>query len=217
MNNVFSEEGFVESQVKGYRSPFLSYNSDSFRAVKANYLTYDSSIEEGFQFDQDGTNYVWPYTMDNGSPGNDFQEKYGVRPHLDSIKGVWELPLYAMVTPTDAESAAYGIKAGFQDRLSQKTKWFEGYGKKVTGLDWNIAFEYGMTSDEQLGLLKYNLDKRMEGNRAPFIYGIHSNYYTDPGMQKALASFIDYALTKPEVRIITYIDFVNWMRNPSAL
>jgi hypothetical protein len=35
--------------------------------------------------------------------------------------------------------------------------------------------------------------------------------------RKALLDFIDYALTKPEVRLVTYRQLIAWLRKPTPL
>ena len=61
--------GVTEEDIFGFRTPFLKYNNATFEALQAEGFVYDCSIEEGYQPDHDGTNYYWPYTLDEGSPG----------------------------------------------------------------------------------------------------------------------------------------------------
>jgi hypothetical protein len=87
-----------------------------------------------------------------------------------------------------------------------------------------------MTKAEYLTTLKYNLDQRLKGNRAPFLIGLHSQFYTsqcfaDLGapyityqeMRAVVQDFINYALTKLDVRIVPMIKILEWCRNPSSL
>lgn len=209
--------GAYESQVKGFRAPFLQYNGETFKAIKELHMLYDSSMEEGWQFDQDGTNNYWPYTLNNGSPAHDLFVKHGLQKPMEPTPGVWELPIYALMTPTDEECPELGITPGLRERCAAKVPYFAAFGSKITGLDWNILYQFGLTEEEYFALLKFNFDKKMDGNRAPFIYGIHSNYYAEPANQRALARFIDYALSHKEVRFVTAQEYIEWMRNPTAL
>ena len=81
--------------------------------------------------------------------------------------------------------------------------------------------------DEVVATLKYTLDLRLEGNRAPFMFGAHSDTYSSEGestpgatleeRQEAIEEFIQYALEKPEVRIVPIRDILSWMRDPKPL
>ena len=57
------------SSVIGFRAPYLEYNDDLFTVLNQKHYSYDSSIEDGWSNLYDGTNYLWPYTLDYGSPG----------------------------------------------------------------------------------------------------------------------------------------------------
>jgi hypothetical protein len=74
--------------------------------------------------------------------------------------------------------------------------------------------------------LKYTLDLRLKGNRAPFLFGAHTGFYLNswntnaPGAptaderRAAIEEFLDYARSKPEVRITSARAVLEWMRNP---
>lgn len=202
--------------IKGFRSPYLSYNKNTFEILKKRGFLYDSSIEEGFQLDQTPENNYWPYTLSNGSPGNEFWQKRKVKTDIGKINELWELPVYALELPSDEMAIKYGMLKGIRDRAVYKDKNVKGYNYKISGLDLWLN-SYGYNSKEMTGILKYNLDLRLKGNRAPMIYVIHSNHYNNPKYREYLEEFIDYALTKKEVRFITYSELIDWMKNPKKL
>ena len=84
-----------------------------------------------------------------------------------------------------------------------------------------------MSKAELLATLKYTLDLRLKGNRAPFLLGAHTAYYVDslepnaPGAptaaerRQAIEEFLDYARSKPEVRLTSARAVLDWMRNPT--
>ncbi len=84
-----------------------------------------------------------------------------------------------------------------------------------------------MTKAEFIAVLKYTLDLRLQGNRAPFTFGGHSDVYTDaynicPNItpqerREAVEEFFQYALTKPEVVVKRVEDIVKWLENPTPL
>jgi hypothetical protein len=69
------------------------------------------------------------------------------------------------------------------------------------------------------------------GNRSPFTIGAHTDIYSQydesanmtwtnfnyQARRKALSDFIDYALSKPEVRLVTYRQLISWLRKPTPL
>jgi hypothetical protein len=217
--------GVKREEIYGFRTPFLQYNANVFPAVKALNFWYDCSIEEGHQEDQDGTNYLWPYTLDHGSPGN------ATHPRLTPIQtwpaGLWEMPAYRVIVPPDEVATQYGVPAGLRAKL--RTLRPNGVGiaqGKITGLDYNLWYDYNLNKAEFVATLKYTLDTRLRGNRAPLLFGMHSAIYTGQEAtvnatlaerKAAIVEFINYALTKPDVRIVTTKAVLDWIRNPVPL
>lgn len=210
--------GARPEQITGFRSPFGQYNAALFPVLKQLGFWYDCSIDEGQQADQDGTNYFWPYTLDNGSPG------HTARTDLPAIqswpKGLWEMPIYALLAPPDSEAQKYGVPPGLRTKL--------GNNGKITGMDWNLWFGIGVTGPEFTAVLKYTLDQRRKGNRAPLLIGMHSNIYGAAGNEvppkattaqarAAVTNFLSYALGLPEVRIVPTRAVLDWIRNPVPL
>jgi hypothetical protein len=217
--------GMKRAEIWGFRTPFLQYNANVFPAVKALGFWYDCSIEEGHQEDQDGTNYLWPYTLDHGSPGN------ATHPRLTPITsfpaGLWEMPAYRVIVPPDTDAAKYGVPVGLRAKL--RTLRPNGVGiaqGKITGLDYNLWYDYNLNKAEFVATLKYTLDTRLRGNRAPMLFGMHSAIYTGQEAtvnaslaerKAAIVEFLNYALTHPEVRIVTTKAVLDWIRNPIPL
>jgi peptidoglycan/xylan/chitin deacetylase (PgdA/CDA1 family) len=219
----------------GFRSPFLHYNAATMTVVKKLSFWYDCSIEEGVQTDQDGTNYLWPYTLDSGSPGNAAHPNPAVVKPTTWPKGLWEMPAYKVVMPPDSDAAKYGVPAGL--RAKMKALHPDGIGineAKITGLDYNLwapaaAGAYQFNKAEFVATLKYTLDQRLKGNRAPFLMGMHTyNYsamYTESVPNASLADrraavleFLNWAIARdPDVRIVTTKAVLDWIRNPVAL
>lgn len=212
----------------GFRTPFLEYGDHTFTAVQNKNFVYDCSIDEGFQHDADGRNYVWPFVLDHGAPGNLATYKLEHLPLVREHAGLWELPVYAFIVPPDDQCAAYGVTPGFRARMKQKNDYFAVDQGKITGMDWNLWFEYGMTKAEFLATLKYTLDLRLQGNRCPLNVGVHSAIYADkspetpPGAtvqerRDAFREFLDYALSKPPVRVVSSKELLAWLKNPAPL
>ncbi len=219
--------GATASQITGFRTPFLEYNDAALAAIKANGFRYDTSIEDGYQYDMDGTDYLWPYTLDNGSPGHEILVEWGSRAPITPHPGLWELPDHPVIVPPDAACAQYGVPSGLRARLQQRQSWFDTQSGKITGFDYNLWVSFQMTKAEFLATLKYTLDQRLAGNRAPFMFGTHSDYYSSKytavpnatllERQQAIEEFLDYARSKPEVRVVPNAKILEWVRNPVPL
>jgi peptidoglycan/xylan/chitin deacetylase (PgdA/CDA1 family) len=222
------------SELVGFRTPFLGYNDATLGAVHELGFWYDCSIEEGYQDDHDGTNFVWPYTLDERSPGHSVQVGWGSKTEITARPGLWELPVYTLIVPPDDKAAEYGIEPGLRTRLHAVQDWFDPIGGKITGFDYNLwavradgGFE--MTKADFVATLKYSFDQRLAGNRAPFLLGVHSAYYVTewdanaPGAplaadrRAAIEEFLDYVKTKPEARIAPYRAVLDFMRAPAAI
>ncbi|ERP39240.1 T9SS type A sorting domain-containing protein [Chitinivibrio alkaliphilus] len=234
--------GVPIEEIVGFRAPYLFYGNNLFTALKNLNFIYDSSIEEGMDPAQDGTNFYWPYTMDHESPGHRYmsevsgtkEPEYAVPEH----PGIWQLPVYALVTPPDDECENYGLAPGFRDRLKEhvttlgKPGAFDVDNGKISGLDYNMFYfiEFNLTKEEVLATLKYSLDQRMRGNRAPMVIGFHSQYYTpvwngnagnipdDADRRAIVEEFVQYALeTYEDVRFVPMRDLQQWLETPVAL
>jgi peptidoglycan/xylan/chitin deacetylase (PgdA/CDA1 family) len=219
--------GIPRAEIYGFRTPFLEYNDATFQSVKGHQLWYDVSIQEGYQYDQDGTNFNWPFTLDNGSPGHDVLVKRGVKEPITTHAGLWEMPAYPVIVPPDDIAAQYGIAPGLRAKLKSVANWFDTDSAKIPGYDYNLWVEFKMTKAEVLATLKYTLDLRLQGNRAPFIFGAHTDYYSSKytvppnatvrERQEAIEEFIDYALSKREVRVVSVKELLDWVRSPRPL
>lgn len=221
---TFVETGISAAGVTGFRTPFLAYNAATFEALVHEKFIYDSSIEEGDQPGQDGTNFLWPYTLDAGSPGNAHDNPVGSPKRVGSHPGLWEIPIHVFMIPSDEECARHGVTPGLRARIGAALKVAYGGGdgeptEKISGLDWNVLEAAKCDGPEFLAILKHTLDLRLAGNRAPFMVGAHTALYpaNKPDRRKAMEDFIAYALSKPEVRFVTGKQLIEWLRAPQGL
>lgn len=189
--------GIPKNEIWGFRTPFLafSYMGYTHYAIKAVGLLYDCSLNAGSEIIGDGSDFYWPYTMDDGSP----DEHY-----IKEVPGLWQIPVhYVMVSA----------------------------GGRMTGFDYNLWVDLQQSKSSFVATLKHTLDLRYNGNRAPFCFGGHTDYYSEfnetansecngatwQQRREAVEEFIDYALQKPDVRFVTSRDIIQWLRNPVAL
>lgn len=57
---------FVSEPILGWRGPFLGYNDAMMVVLQELGFAYDTTIDEGYELDINGTNHYWPYTWDSG-------------------------------------------------------------------------------------------------------------------------------------------------------
>jgi peptidoglycan/xylan/chitin deacetylase (PgdA/CDA1 family) len=206
--------GVQPKDLIGFRAPYLEYGTPLFAALRSAGIAYDCSVQEGFEDSFDGTSLPWPYRISKAGGG--------------TLPELWEIPAYILVVPPDDECERYGVPPGLRARLEQVHSYFDPEDGKITGFDWNLWVEFGMTRSEVVATAKYSLDLRMAGNRAPFTFGAHSDIYSDqfPGAmpnstpgerQQALAEILEYALSKPDVRVVSARQILDWVRVPVAL
>lgn len=224
--------GVDREDIKGFRTPYGLYTDAVLTAVEEIGFTYDCSIFSGFEFTgapEVGTNY-WPYTMENGSlTADEYYPNQALGNSIGEHPGLWEMPGYALQAPTDDECVQYGAKPGLRSKINSVTTW--GYDGKIGGVDFTLWNLYGMDRDESAAILRYSLDKSYEGNRAPFHYVIHSDYYSDNDFNSnnfpsipscedrrgVLVDFINYAMTLKDVRFISSAQLIDWLRAPVPL
>ncbi len=229
-HNITSKVGVLKEKLTGFRTPYLLYNNNTFKVLKAKNYLYDCSIEEGFGEEFNGGNFHWPYQLNEGSPGhNESWNGSSENPNfvdLKPVKDMWELPVYALIVPKDSECEKYGIKKGLWERMKKEIPYLGEY--KIAGFDYNLWDSAKLNKAEVLGLLKYNLDLRLKGNHAPLTFGAHTQYYTTAWeqnapnatatqMKEAISEFLTYAKNKPEVRIKSAVEVIKWCQNPKAI
>lgn len=204
------------SGIIGFRAPYLLINQATFATLRQLGFAYDASIEHGFADRSAGANLRWPYSLTHGSPD---LKTAGAQP------GLWEMPAYALFVPPR-------LRAGVQTKMPG----FDQQNGAMTGLDWNMVAGFGeggagFTKEEYLETLKYSLEQRLHGNRAPMLVGLHSQFYapeaigrdihpphiTVQEMRQVVVEFLAYALSQPEVRIVPYRDILTWCQHPVAL
>ena len=230
--------GIKKEDVVGFRTPFLEYNDNLFTSLDKLGILYEAAVEEGWQEDKNGTNEFWPYTMDNGSPGETFVSEvfYNQKPMISSHPGLWALPMYVFTTPPDELCEKYGTKPGLRARLAADNPDFDVNTGKLTGMDWNLWFEYFMDEDDAFATMAYTFDLHYEGNRCPFYVGMHTDIYCDKYDKNDLEGeeitrikanaeqrrnmvrrMLAHILSKKDVQVLTAKDTIKYLNDPELL
>jgi hypothetical protein len=218
---IVSSLGIEQCQLVGWRFPYLHFNNDGFVAIQSDGLRYDTSVEFGYDWWQPpgftmgfgssspeyGKHYWWPFTLDQGFDSSFACCSKGVQPH----PGMWEFPVHAFTRPDPSSP---------------------GNVKTVTGLDYNLWQTKATvdTSVDFCATLKYSFDQRYNNNRSPFNVGCHSDIYSEHNStvdnawgttaavrRAALQCFLDYVVTFPDARVVSFKNVVEWMRDPKPL
>jgi peptidoglycan/xylan/chitin deacetylase (PgdA/CDA1 family) len=228
-NFLLDKKVVDKADLWGFRTPYLEYSDGMLSDVDEAGFRYDASIEEGNEDGQDGTNFYWPYTLDDLSPGHTVQVSWedSMLKELTPHKGLWELPVYAVFVPENLRAA-----------IKKRQDWFDVDGGQITGFDynlWSAANEeeggFEMSKDEFLATLKNSFDLHYAGNRAPFLFGAHTGLYVDDKdnetttnkkttgteRREAIEEFLDYVLDKKDVKVVPFAEILTWLRNPKPL
>jgi hypothetical protein len=213
--------GIDKCQIAGMRFPYLKFGEPGFQVIADQGLKYDTSVEFGYDWWQPpgssvgygngspeyGKHYWWPFTLDNGLDSSFSCCSFGVMKH----PGMWEFPVHAFTRPDPSDPA--------------------NHVRTTTGLDFNLW--QAKASDSTIDFcatLKYSFDQRYNSNRSPFNVGAHSDLYSmynsaadsawgnnGTTRREGLKCFLDYVLTKPDARVVSFKQVIQWMRNPTAL
>lgn len=176
--------GYDKNKIYGFRAPRLEVNSGMFYALADLEYLYECGLEEGYETHRNGANYIWPYTTDNGVMNSWTQYSNGERVFVDSMpEGLWQIPVNCVVVPENARSSVYDnyeevmAGAGTPVASGDRENWLKS--GKITAFDFNTWILWGMTSANWKATMENTLKLRMDGNRAPFHYGAHTDYYTN--------------------------------------
>jgi hypothetical protein len=204
---LMDELGVARESIIGFRAPFLQFDNALYSTLSARHMLYDCSITH-YPVGKDGDDWqflrhIWPYTLDNDVDtfaGGGF--KAGAHP------GIWEVPVYTVPRSADRKTSANQPIAGFDSTA------------------WGTV---GESAETYLQQMKWALDLRLEAgdSRAPMTLGVHTDTYSEEqtaypqttlqARRKALTDFIDYALSKPDVRFVSAKQLLQWMSDPKPL
>jgi hypothetical protein len=182
------QDNDIPAEIRGFRAPRREINSNMYFALAELEYLWDGSDEERYEYHRDGTNFLWPYTVDNGSLNAWTQHSRGNRRHVDSMpvgSGLWNLHTNAIIIPENLREGVYHnhaeILRGAPDTDApspqDSTHWVNENGK-ITAYDFNTWIMWGMTGDAWQESMRHTMELRMQGHKAPFHFGMHTDYHT---------------------------------------
>jgi len=167
----------------GFYAPRGEVNSAMFFALKDQGYTYDCTLENGYELNRDATNMLWPYTTDNGNPNVWTQVNIGNISSVDSMpSGLWEIPSNCVIVPESIRQEVFDHKSYIDTNYDgPELMTFDDWvvdGAKIPANDYDMFVRWGMDKDQWVTTMVDNLEKRMNGTRAPFSYTAHTDFYT---------------------------------------
>ncbi len=233
--------GIPQSEITGFRTPFLEYSAGTFASLKERGGEYDCSIEAGYNSfvvkpaeelkeapwyiqaiellpgkASAGKMYYWPYTLDNG-PSKGVTLASGSSA-INKIPGFWEIPVFVYNTPT--------VEWDENNPEIIDDKWEV---TTTTGFDFNMWKQ--KSKEDFLRTLKFSFHQRLSGNRSPFNLNLHTDNYSQWNSEaidkeflkstwqerrEAIEEFLEYVLQFEEVRVVPYNAVIDYMRNPET-
>ncbi|KAL3895288.1 MAG: hypothetical protein SGCHY_004790 [Lobulomycetales sp.] len=185
----FSTYGGVNrGDIKGVRFPFLNYTVDSINMITKMGFTYDSSMPAS------GNERTWPYTLDYGSATDCLGQLSVCGEQLDAA-GLWEIPMYTFIGTDGRRHLMDPFNdPSIQDPISPE----------------DVTESYRRAFDQH-----YN-------DRIPFGVYTHPIWMSSgitgipDGREKlaAVAEFLDYAMSRPNVWLVSNAQLIEYMKNP---
>jgi peptidoglycan/xylan/chitin deacetylase (PgdA/CDA1 family) len=119
--------------------------------------------------------------------------------------GLWSLPVQPMIVPPE---------------LARRES-------TITGFDYNLWVLGAMSAGEVKSTLAHTLDAHLRDHRAPLFVGMHSDLYSKNNAEPmretlaerrlAIEEFLDYALAKPDVRVVSHAQVLDYVNAPRLL
>jgi hypothetical protein len=151
------------------------------------------------------------YAYDSSLPGAWSVE--GSWPAKIAETEIWELPVSWLELPTEILPLGRRIVSALG---------FEQFG---LGVDMSLFHpdEGNLSKEQALTILKANLDSRLKGERAPLIFVGHTQIMADAAdaemkwqttakdRREFYREFLEYAVSLPEVKVVSNIELVDWL------
>ena len=228
------ELGIPKEHQFGFRTPFLAYGNETFEAMQRVEFLYDCSIESGW--DTEPGTYSWPYTLDVIEDTDNVIDEYGNLAWDNSDKRNWwgrkvgdKKPNYVGEHPGLWLLIATSVEIATEDRnvTVEKADWMGAGTWLTSGLDYNIwdkGAGFALDSGQTVRALMHTVEASLNGNRAPFNYGVHSQYYFEPDnkfknidKQHRAESFREFVKQASQLEDVWFVSgdmVIRYMENP---
>ena len=204
--------GLRAASIVGYRSPNYEVNNKQlhWQMLREHQFVYDSTLitrewSAPDSHQQQPGPLTWPHTMDFGTTYDCSQGCY-----TQSFPGLWTIPIH--------------MYQDFGKSLSPipvHPDAFVSEGKNCTTIGSSHC-RVPRTSEKFFEYLKYNLNRHLQSNRAPFLMAFDHYWINEPYTTwrlNGLKLFIEHTLRhhSKDVYFVRLIDIINWMKAPVGL
>ena len=196
---------------------------------------YITTVSEGAQFDQDGSNQYWPYPMKYKAPGPDLEtlDITSASTEInDNLKTLWQIPAYCLFIPSDTDIIKLGLFYSLRSKIynCDKSKIDMISGCCMGSVD-DLFFELKLNSVEILIILQYSFQLKFNGNRSPFTLFFSSAVITEEtafnnkvgcvlsvtARRKVLDEFIKSSLAYPSAELVNRDQLFSWLKAPQGI
>lgn len=195
--NLVDKSGIPESEIKGFRSPFLKMGGDiQFQVLEDLGYDWDSSIVMGPDSDQDREQY-WPFTLDTPLKTESEQENSGGVPGkacmnekcpTKSFPGLWEIPV---------------------------NRWYDKQKKPCSLYD---GCDQPTDKTEFVKFMNESLYNNYNTNRAPAGLFLHVNWVLfKPYNFDVLKEYLQVISQIENVWILSISKALEWIKNPKKI
>ena len=182
--------GIPRGQIKGGRFPLRNYTVEAFNNLRKMGFEWDATLAAS------ANERIWPYTMDYGVV-TDCGGQMGICGKQLDAKGLWEVPMYS-------------VQGG-------------PGGTHLMDVFNDPSISNPMDPEEVTNIYRSTFDSHYANGRVPFGVYLHpvwigpANPPSIPegsAKRKALNDFLDYAMSRPNVWMVTPSQLIQYMKNP---
>ncbi|XP_076326528.1 chitin deacetylase 8-like [Tachypleus tridentatus] len=182
-----------ESEITGIRAPFLQTSGDDFfNTISKNKFKWDSSMPTRRYSGNENVLKLYPYTMDYG-----YKQDCVIPPcPSEKYNGFWIVPMVMQYTDMELEDGStIEVPCSMLDACSPQPE----------------------TKEETLTFLKTNFNFHYNSNRAPLPLFLHETWLKNENRKQGYLEFVDWALTKDDVFMVTISEMLDYFKDPKPL
>lgn len=198
-NFLINSAGIPSEHLTGFRAPWVVTNDAMYEALQSRGYQYDASLFEqplwGYSMSDGPDNYVWPHTLDHGTPISCGFFTNNNCPTM-GVPGLWNVPLYFYVDPRGQNAPPDSVYYGAFDPGAPMSGGPVLHGQELHDMLW------------------WNFQQRYHGNRAPVNMYLHASQLLEADRRQSVRQFLKDVLAEENVWAITMQGLIRWMKNP---
>ncbi|XP_022243360.1 uncharacterized protein LOC106460846 [Limulus polyphemus] len=182
-----------ESEITGTRAPFLQTSGNNyFTALTENNFKWDSSMPTRKYSGKDSFYKMYPYTLNFG-----YEQDCVITPCPNkTYSDFWLVPMVMQYrSRTLEDGSVIEIPCSMVDACSPQPQ----------------------TRGDTLRFLQKNFNEHYQTNRSPMPIYLHETWLKDEERKLGYLDFIDWALRKDDVFLVTISEMLEYFKNPTPL